>query len=190
MFQKSLVVDLDGTVVNTYGQKFCNIASQVCGEKIKPSHLTSYNFTAVTKLKQKHLIDIFSRQGFYKDLKPLPNAIEALNDLYKAGFELHIMTVRPSSSRAETLQWLVKYNIPLNSFHLLTHAEGGAGKSRIAKALNLSYFVEDNAAYTKDLAKVCVKGFLINTRYSTNEAVDTNVIRVNDLQDMRNYLLS
>lgn len=192
MLDKSIVVDLDGVVVNTYGQKFCNIASDVCGKTIRPSMLTSYNFTQCTPLKLKHLIDIFAREGFYKNLRPLPLAVLGLQTLYAAGFQLHIMTVRPSNRhvRSETLQWLARHEIPFNSIHILSHAEGGAGKARTAKAMGISYFVEDNPSYANELAKVCASGFLINTRYNREDELPRHVSRVDNISDMAKILLA
>lgn len=192
MLHKSIVVDLDGTVVNTYGQKFCNIASEVVGQRIKPSDLTDYNFTKVTPLKVENLVDIFAREGFYKHLRPLPGAVEALRQLHSNGYELHFMTVRPSNDavRSETLQWFVRHGVPFNSIHILTHAEGGPGKARVAKQLGFSYFVEDNPSYTEALAAVCPKGFLINNRYTEKVTPPKNVTRVDDLLGMAKLLLA
>jgi uncharacterized HAD superfamily protein len=192
MLHKSIVVDLDGTVVNTYGQRFCNIASKVAGERIKPSDLTEYNFAAITPLTESNLVDIFGREGFYKYLRPLPGSVEGLRRLHTNGFELHFMTVRPSNDavRAETLQWFVKHKVPFNSVQILSHAEGGAGKARVAKALNFSYFVEDNPNYTAELAKVCARGFLINNRYTANVEPASNVTKIDNLLDMAKILLA
>lgn len=192
MLHKSIVVDLDGTVVNTYGQKFCNIASKVLGRKVRPSDLTDYNFAKVLRMEESHLTEIFGRPGFYKYLRPLPGAVEALQRLFDGGYELHYMTVRPSSKevRSETLQWFVKHNVPFSSIAILSHAEGGAGKARVAKALGLSYFVEDNPHYTSNLAAVCVKGFLIRNRYTQNVKPPENVSFIKDLGDMADVLLA
>lgn len=189
---KGIVVDLDGTVVDTYGRKFCVRAQQLCGKLVKPSQLIDYKFTEVTDLTQEDMICIFSSKGFYETLSPLPKAISSLKKLYDAGFELHFMTVRPSNThvRTETLQWLGKKQIPFNSIHLLTHAEGGLGKARVAKALGLDYFLEDNPSYAEELSKSGLQGFLIKTRYNEKCKLPKHTKFVTDLSEAAARLLA
>ena len=189
---KGIVVDLDGTVVDTYGSKFRTRAKRLCGKTFNLSDLTDYNFTKVTKLTQDDIAEIFASAKFYNTLQPLPKAVEALQRLYDAGFELHFMTVRPSNVhvRAETLQWLAKYSVPFNSIHLLTHAEGGLGKARIAKALRLDYFFEDNPSYAAELSRVGLQGFMVKTLYNRYEPLPKHTALVSDLSVAARRLLA
>lgn len=194
---ETLIVDLDGVVVNSYGKHLCRVGNKMFGTRVRDKHLTNYALPNCTPWTYDQLNELFSRPDYYEKAKPFPHAIESLNELYELGIRQHIITGRilgPEVRRA-TLRWLAKYNVPFNSFHMLSSDissfadKDAQRKQRIAKALGATIAVEDSPYNARRFAEVCKTVYLVRNPLNEHEAMPDNVIRVNDLRDMKNYIL-
>lgn len=191
---KRIIVDLDGVVVDSYGQRICDAAKELFDMDMCPSDFKHYDLAVGTSLSQEQISQIFNKPGYYRDPLPMPRAIEMLTELYNEGFEQHIITARPNDAetRADTLNWLASYRVPMDSLYIMskhgTHEMTADSKIEVARKLNAGYAVEDNPFNARSYATICDVVFLVNNNLNAGEPMPDNVVRVNDLFDMAQYL--
>lgn len=191
---KRIIVDLDGVVVDSYGQRICDAAKELFGMDIKVEQLCEYSLTENTGLTRDQISAIFKKPNYYRDPKPLPHAVETLRVLYDIGYEQHIITARPNDAGtlADTLRWLATYGVPMDSFHIVAnhgdHQATADTKLEIAKKLDAAFAVEDNPTNARVYATICDVVFFVRNRLNSREDMPDNVVCVSDLRDMARYL--
>jgi uncharacterized HAD superfamily protein len=182
--RKQLLVDLDGTVVDTY-RALCKHLSKTLGREVEMSMLTSEMFSECLGITPGEMAEAFATPGLHGNAEPFPFALIALRELKEEGWKLHIATARRPELRRETLFWLYSYNIPFDSLHLIdTHFTSQPdAKLELVRKLLIPYAVEDNAVYARSLANHCKAVFLPDMPY--NKHCDgVNIITVSDLWEM------
>jgi len=186
-------VDLDGVVAQTYAA-FIREAQERYDVGVKLSHqFENYDLSIGTDITHAMMDDIFNSADFYRDLPVMPWAKRGLQMLKGDGNNLHVITARPSNQHvvSDTLHWLALNRLPLDSVHLVSHSSASRGadeKLSIAKGLDLGWAVEDSPTNARAYAQVCKIVFLQNASYNQNEKMPGNVIRVNDLRAVAEYL--
>lgn len=114
---------------------------------------------------------------------PVDGALEAIEQLSK-DHELHIITARPSDSRAVTERWLQKY-LPSHfaGIHFTNDYEPGSGsKGKICRELGVAFLVEDSLTHAQDAAAAGTPVFLMDAPWN-QETLPENVFRVRSWQD-------
>jgi 5'(3')-deoxyribonucleotidase len=191
---KRIIVDLDGVVVDSYGQHICDAAKELFDMKIKVEQLCEYSLTESTGLSREQISAIFRKPNYYRDPKPLPHAVETLRKLYDLGYEQHIITARPNDAGtlSDTLRWLADYRVPMDSFHIVAnhgdHQATADTKLQIARGMDAAYAVEDNPTNARVYSTICDVVFFVSNRLNSREDMPDNVVRVGDLRDMARYL--
>jgi len=192
--RKRLLVDLDGCVVDSYGQRICDAACSLYGLSLKPEDFKEYTLTEGTGLTSEQITGIFNMPGYYRDPLPFPHAIEVLQQLFRDGFEQHIITARPGDdvTRADTLRWVADHNMPFDSLTIVAnhgdHLLTADTKLRIASRLDAGYAIEDNPFNAAAYAQVCDVVFLVDNAINRNVPLASNVVRINDFRDVAAYL--
>ena len=62
--------------------------------------------------------DLDGRSVFWH-LEPFPGAIEALQDLYRSGHDILIITAKPDFAIDDTHAWVERHHIPASGIHIL-----------------------------------------------------------------------
>lgn len=192
--KKRLIVDLDGCAVDSYGQRICDAAKELYNVDVKPEQFCHYSLTKGTGLTDEMVSGIFSKPGYYRDPEPMPHALEVMRRLYDSGYELHIITARPTDkiTRQDTLRWLAKHDVPFDSLVIMAHHGDhkltADSKARLARKLNAAYAVEDNPFNARAYAEICDTVFLITNNLNKDEKMPRNVVRVFDFLQMESYL--
>jgi uncharacterized HAD superfamily protein len=89
--------------------------------------------------QKKQILKNIDDGSFFNDLYPYNYAEYATNKLKNEGFDIVIITSRPTSLKERTVGWLNNYNISYDDIYLTPSQE----KYKIIKYLNIKAFVED-----------------------------------------------
>lgn len=110
-----ILSDADGVLVN-WGLAW-NQAMDGLGERAIniPRHeqQVTFNLNAGrTQDERKLIAEVMSREGFYRDLEPIPGAKQALKEMLKAGHDVRIVTspwVSNPTCASDKFNWFVRH---------------------------------------------------------------------------------
>jgi 5'-nucleotidase len=108
----TILVDQDGILADCCGE-WCDWLSEDYGIDVTTADITEWDTAKAPKLKHLNPKDVYKylqRPGFFAWLKPLPGAIQGLQELHDAGHDLFIVT-SPSGpeSIVEKCAWIQKH---------------------------------------------------------------------------------
>lgn len=120
-------IDLDG-VMFPFAENFQPFCEKELGRKLPPQK--TFNMTTSWGLDFDQWLDLYGKFIFAKGMEsdPYPRSAEAVQNLFDAGHQIHIITHRtyPDASKklryqlcSSTMRWLEKNNIPYHSFMLM-----------------------------------------------------------------------
>lgn len=101
-----LILDMDDTIVD-----FLNPLIEAYNKETH-NNLTISDITEWDLSKYHGMVDIFKTPGFFRNLKPFPNAVEIIKDLYFSGdFDVVIATdpMGVGTIVEEKFEWLAYY---------------------------------------------------------------------------------
>jgi uncharacterized HAD superfamily protein len=111
-------------------------------------------------------------------LEPYEDAAEAIRILSRQ-HTIHYITSRPQSQHRITVDWMRSHRLPFTTVNSLgTDLPGGGnqGKGKVARSLNLDFFIDDDPSNLPDLyryKKRWRKGVALFTRpWNINHTVD------------------
>lgn len=157
MKNNRLMVDIDGVLSDT-DRGAEDYASAVFGVQVDSSKATSFDWTAWSGLSLEQVKQMFQDGTLYRYLAPYQGAIEGLNNLKEAGFEIYLVTSRPNneSVRAYTLNWLVKHNVSFDGLIFVESSfKNRNAKRDVVKKLDLELAIDDCPEHVLSLAGVC-----------------------------------
>jgi 5'(3')-deoxyribonucleotidase len=104
-----ILVDLDGICADMT-KKLLSIYNAEWDDTLKYEDITSYNFGGIVKPEAKDAVhEIYRRPGFYKDLEPIPGAIETIARWKEEGHRPLFCSSPPSSTgAAEKYDWVLE----------------------------------------------------------------------------------
>lgn len=136
-------VDLDG-VTFRFKQGLGLYIEDVLGIPYKEEEITSYYWyecvDGLSKEDFNRCFHEFGEGGGYRDLDPLPGAIEGIKKILKNGHAVRFITSRPKYAYRDTLECLVEHGLDTNTH--LHFAEGD--KSIYIKRYNVDVFIDDS----------------------------------------------
>lgn len=187
---RRILVDMDGTIVDTYG-RFIKELNRRFSKSFTLNDMKSYDMTELG-ITQQQAFELFRTPLLHQSARELPYATESLVRLRKSGFQIHLATARNRDIQQETLNWIARYNVSFDSFHLIdNHFKiDPESKVRLVKKFNIGLAVDDAPTYINTLADYCDFVFAIETNYNKNEIADkSNIIRVKSVLEMTDLLL-
>jgi uncharacterized HAD superfamily protein len=142
------------------------------------------------------LEDIVRNGEILIDIDPYDDAVEAIRKLSKAGHSIHFITARPSDQRNISIDWLRKNHIPFDTCHSIGKNTPGGGfvnKGRLARTLNLDFFLDDSLWHLENMYKYknrWRKGVALLSRpWNVHELLDpSRFIRFNDWDEIIRHL--
>lgn len=103
-----ILVDLDGIVADFFKLLFREYERET-GESVDVSQILSWDMAKFVQHPDT-LNQIFSRQGFFTRLDPIPGAVEAVKELHAGGHEVVIVSSPCTHhSAAEKLEWCARH---------------------------------------------------------------------------------
>lgn len=137
--------------------------------------LTSFEWPRATEETTALCLELSADPEFAARLAPIPRMAEALRRLSGAGYEIHIITARPSNVREATRHWLARHGIAdcVAGIHCV---ESGLAKVPLALALDCAAFVEDNYMTAEAMGASGIRSYLLDAPY--NRATARQSVRV------------
>ncbi|MEM3452129.1 MAG: hypothetical protein QW835_00685 [Candidatus Hadarchaeum sp.] len=146
------------------------------------NHLNGYHIsvpglsTVQVKLYYRTIL-----QFYYKRISPYPDAIDLMRQFKNR--KVNLITSRQPSLRKETERWL-RENLKINNYQLFFSER----KIEEVLTLGLKFFVEDRLATANDLAGVLELVFLPNRPWNIGRETAKNVVRIDSLLEIKNYV--
>lgn len=154
-----------------------------------PAHyedLRVYDWPRATDATTALLLRLSADPAFAGRLAPIPYMAGALRHLHDAGYQIHVVTVRPDCVRGATRRWLARQGVSdcVEAIHCVP---SGLDKVELARALGCSAFVEDNHATAEAIGAAGIRSYLLDAPY--NAPPTSHAIRVADWRDLLADLL-
>jgi uncharacterized HAD superfamily protein len=172
-----LLVDIDGVLTNL-PHRMIQVAQEKFGKVITPEDIYRDDEEWLTK---DELTEMFQPEFFF-DMEPYEHNIEALRQMTEDGHEIHFVTARPESDSMfeATVSWFDTNGVPTFDSFTFHH-----NKALVAMHLGLEGAIEDFSSNANDLAAILSKVYLVNQPYNLKDELQFNVVRVNNLWEVR-----
>lgn len=161
MKRLNLCIDIDGTVTEPY--YWIEKANEYFGTSIKASDVICYDIHKILGVEDKDYIEFYKKFGktIHRESDMRHGASEVINRLYNNHF-IHFVTARDVGMRQTSIEWLDKFNIPIDSISLL----GSHDKVNKAKELKSDIFIEDRYENAVQLSEAGFDVILIDCNYN------------------------
>ncbi len=106
MRKLKILCDMDGIITDLI-KKWIAYYNDDYGEKLTTEDIRHWRMSANVKIGNK-IHDYLYVDGFFRDLEPLPGAINALSEMKKMGHEVYIVTAPswPGTSAQDKISWV------------------------------------------------------------------------------------
>jgi 5'(3')-deoxyribonucleotidase len=174
-----IAVDID-EVLAYFMPNLVNFHNAAYSTEFTVDSFRSYDFHKIwggTIPEANVKMDEFFESTHFKDnMIPIPNALEALNEL-KKDYDLHIVTARLNKLEDITRAWIGKHypNI-FHEIHFGNHyASSGKSRSKpeMCKAINAKLLIDDSLTYATQCIREGIKVILFGN-YAWNQVPDTD----------------
>jgi len=168
-------VDIDDTLLDFVGT-YVLFHNQTYKTNIKKDDFNTYLFNKIRGGTMKEAVDSvkeFYGSSFFKEMQPLPNAVEVIQRLKKDN-ELFIVTSRPMDMREGTLEQISSYfsnlfsEIIFSSNKYTKAKNSGKTKAEICFDLNVSWLIDDSLIYTKECITKGIGAILLDSPWNQN----------------------
>lgn len=107
-----VLLDMDDVVTNCIKGVVKNLNTKL-GTKFKVNDVTDWHFSKCLKVPENVVNEVFRTPGFFEKLKPMPGAIDAINQLIEsAKYDVYIITATSDDDGlelVEKIKWFKKY---------------------------------------------------------------------------------
>jgi len=116
-----IYVDFDDVLSDT--TSICvQVANRMFGKNVSYEQVTSFNFQEVFDFSQPEF-DAFMNAVHQPDIllsfDPIPGAVDILARWADRGYDVTIVTGRPTSSYETSLEWLSLHHVPYHAFYMV-----------------------------------------------------------------------
>ena len=173
MNRLNLCIDIDGTITEPF--YWLSRANQHFKTDVKPNDVTSYDIPKILGVDcedYNKFYDSFGEQ-LHRESDIRNGAPETINKLYDMYHNIHFVTAREEKMKNVSVEWLNKFNFPMDSITLL----GQPNKVEKATELKSDFFIEDSYDNAVQLANAGFEVLLIDCNYNKG-IVPKNVTRV------------
>jgi hypothetical protein len=185
-----LGIDVDGVLrdfITSLYKVFLSEYPQYDNGTLKPENHTEYDLAKIFPIGNK--IHIFYQKKFAKDIfydmaRPYEGVIEVMNNLYKAGNIINILTAN-TVENGYVAEWLEYYEIPYNTIYHFKELKDKA-------SVECDVYIDDNVEVVRNLLRVCppTKLIFLQERPWNNVIIEKDIKRIKDLKEFQNYLFS
>ena len=108
MIAMRLLIDMDGVVAD-FLSHWCEVFNERYNQKLKPSDIKTWRMhESIPGATQEACEDLIWEPGFFFNLKPIPGAIKAIEQLHEQGHEIVFVT-SCLAGHADKHAWLKRY---------------------------------------------------------------------------------
>lgn len=108
----NLLIDMDNVVANLL-KKWLNVYNDTYGDSLQPEQITDWALhKQAVKCSAADFYGIIAKPGFFADLEIMPNAVEVIERLAKAGHSIYFLTATPYSNPTggyDKCNWVQQY---------------------------------------------------------------------------------
>jgi 5'(3')-deoxyribonucleotidase len=118
----------------------------------------------------------FAARGGYLNTPPIPEAAEAMRELYYAGHRIHLVTARGFMAHAQdirnwTYEWVDEFAIP---WHTLTFAKDKVA-AQIAVGAGFDYAIDDSPKNVEALRSAGIEAYLLDHAHNLDHPYEHRV---------------
>lgn len=116
-----IYVDIDDILADT-SSSLIHIAEKEFRKKVPFEELTSFDLKVSFDLTQDEyegFLDMAHQPDEILNLAPIQEAIQALEQWSASGYQISIVTGRPTSTYDTTLAWLTRHEVPYDNFFMV-----------------------------------------------------------------------
>lgn len=178
--RRDLVIGLDCDGVLASGQELWEALFAAFPDCIPNTYasLTSYDWPRMTPETTELCLRLSADAEFTRRFSAMPHMVWAIRILHQRGWEIHIITARPSEVYEATLDWLQAQHIG----QLITAVHCTEDKAPLAQELGCRAFVEDNLRTAEKLGALGMRSYLIDASY--NQAPLQQSIRISGWRNL------
>ncbi|MBF0468627.1 MAG: bifunctional metallophosphatase/5'-nucleotidase, partial [Desulfamplus sp.] len=121
MNRQQIYVDMDDVICSTT-ENYTWIAQQEFGKTVAYEAITSFNLQQsfqLTDSEYDHFFSTIHRPEVLMSFKPVENAITTLKKWSTRGYDIEVVTGRPSSTRDTSIDWLKRSCVPFQVFPMV-----------------------------------------------------------------------
>ena len=184
--KKIIAVDIDEILAGfmDYFISYHNLTYQT---KITKNEVFSFDLHEVFKVTREEIMVRmvkFGEGGHNIKIKPVAGAKEGIDALVKKGYELHLVTSRPSVIQKDTEEWIMqhfpdKFTNLHHAFNQNIHKEGSKKKKwEICKEIGAEVLIDDYLPNALSCSENGIKVLLMDAPWNQVEKLPKGVTRV------------
>lgn len=184
--EKICCIDIDGVLLSDYPDCWIRFVNSKLGTEFDDLNemKQKVSYEKYRKLKEEYRLC-----GIKENLEPDEKASELTVYLKEMGYTIVIITARPANKYLtlynQTINWLKKNEIQYDYIYF-------GEKDKHAKVLSeiphVKFIIEDNSYVANSIGKWGYKVFLLENKYNKDVKLEYNVIKINKLIDVLNYI--
>lgn len=187
MHHSRIGVDLDETLSQTFGPCLEYIRTKT-GIPHGYDDLSDHNFWEIPgiPLTKEAALGFFAEfdrdhDPDHASILPVHGSVEAIGELKRRGYELHVITARGDNVRELTRLWISKhFPETFADVHFTNHYssdEKKKPKSEVCRALGIGLMIEDNIDYALELADNGVRTILLERPWNRHRSESHAFVR-------------
>lgn len=153
-----IYVDFDDVLCET-ARGLLGLLEREYGKRVAFEDLTNFDLEislGMPKAEFEHFFKLVHHPDELRGYDPIPEALAALDGWSRAGYEIAIVTGRPTAAREVSLEWLAAHQVAYHSFTMVDKygREKGNGALSMAEltAMEFSLAIEDAPQMAQYLA--------------------------------------
>jgi len=159
-------LDFDGVIANTPALKSV-AAKEALGIDVDPAEMLAKNVIEknLMTIDEYHALQqevYFEHPEWHRHLKPMPGALEVVNNLLQDKHTLFCITSRTTEAVSLAKQWLVREHIDVPLYDMSSHID----KTKVVEDLKANVFIDDDPQYLEPMIDVVEHLFLFSWTYN------------------------
>lgn len=180
-------IDIDGTINDFVHvlREFADIYQQKKG--YPPKQRRHYNIDRDYGWTAQETTEFWQKYGdaMYAQTKPLPLAVETMQQWWGQKDEIHLITARDAMLEGLTKWWLQKWQIPYTALHMRKKKDA---KLQVCQHLGIDYMLEDEPLTAFEIAEF-IPVIMMNQYYNENYTFRNRmIIRVHNWFEIRGQI--
>jgi uncharacterized HAD superfamily protein len=175
-------IDLDGVIY-----PFVDAFRSYCQERLgvtdlpDPTHWHFYEDWGLdSETFNAWLLEASKTHQIFSTYLPYDQVLEAWKELRDMGVKIHVLTARPQSAWVQTVEWLAKYNLHVDSLHFCD-TKGFLSKVATGKSILL----DDQIVYYEEAEKAGIIPCFVTREWNKGKK---NANRVNNLLEFVSFV--
>ncbi len=194
--KKIIAVDID-EILAGFIDYFIEYHNLTYKTRVTRDKVFSFDLHEVFEVTKEEIMDRmvkFGQEGHNVRISLVPGAKNGIDALLKKGYELHLVTARPTVIKPETELWINKhfpdkFTDLHNAFNSNIHQEGSKKKKwEICKEIGASVLIEDHLENAIGCAENGIRVYLMDTPWNQTENLPPEVIRVKSWEEITTAL--